>query len=57
MSFLSAISHKDVLSCTAHSSLRTPHHTGCGCNIAIFFLTCPKDDLKMCTDQLQLNQT
>ena len=35
MSCLSAISHKDVLSRLAHSSLRTPHNTGCGCNNAI----------------------
>ena len=54
MSFLSAISHKNVLSRIAH---RTPHNTGCGCNNAIFFLTLPKDDLKMCTNQLQLDQT
>ena len=42
MSFLSAISHKGVLSRIAHGSLRTPHNTGCGCNNAIFFLTLPK---------------
>ena len=42
MSYLSAISHKDVLSRIAHSSLRTPHNTGCGCNNAIFFLTLPE---------------
>ena len=37
MSFLSAISHTDVLSRIAQSSLKTPHNTGCGCNIAIFY--------------------
>ena len=57
MSFLFAISRKDLLSRIAQSSLKTPHNTGCGCNSAIFFLLCPKDDLKMCTNQLQLDQT
>ena len=42
MPFLYAISHKDVLSRIAQSSLRTSHNTGCGCNNAIFFLTLPK---------------
>ena len=31
MSFVSAISHKDVLSRIAQSSLRTSHNAGCGC--------------------------
>ena len=46
MSWLSAISLKDVLSRIAHSSLRTPHNTGCGCNNAIFFLILHKRSSK-----------
>ena len=37
MSFLSAISHTDVLSRIAQSSLRTPHNTGCGCTVIMLF--------------------
>ena len=46
MSLLSALSHKDVLSRIAQSSLRTQHNTGCGCNNTIFFLTLPKRSSK-----------
>ena len=56
MSLLTAISHKDVLSPIAQSSLRTLHNTGCGCNNTILLLY-PKDDIKICTNRLQLDQT
>ena len=42
MSLLLAISHEDVLSRIAQSSLRNPFNTDCGCNNSIFFLTLPR---------------